>query len=72
MSSNSIDGAQIANFINSLDRQQKAISLLGGLRLSFDQATVTLTARFLSTAVSKIYRIRLERLRELQALYLST
>ena len=70
-SSNSIDGAQIANFINSLERQQKALLLLGGLRLPFDQATTTLTTRFLSTAVSKIYHSRLERLRELQAPWLT-
>ena len=29
-SSSSVDGAQIANFINSLDRQQKALLLQGG------------------------------------------
>ena len=65
MSSNSIDGAQIPNSINSLDREQKALLLLGGLCLPFDQATATLTTILLSTAVSKIYPIRLERLREL-------
>ena len=67
MPSNSIDGAQIASFINSLDIQQKALLLLGGLRLPFHRATATLTTRFLSTAVSKIYRTRLECLRELRA-----
>ena len=58
LSSNSTDRAQIANFINCLDRQQKALLLLGGLCLPFDQGTTTLTTRFLSTAVSKIYRLR--------------
>ena len=67
LSSNSIDRAQNANFVNSLDRQQKDLLLQGGLSLPFDQATTTLTTRFLSTAASKIYRLRLERLRELQA-----
>ena len=71
MCCNPIKGTQIANFINSLDRQQKALLLLERRRLPFDQVTATLTTRFLSTAVSEIYRIRLERLRELQAPWLS-
>ena len=57
MSSNPINGTEIANFINSLDRQQKALLLLGGLCLPFDQATATLTTRFLFTALSKLYGI---------------
>ena len=66
MSSNLINGAQIANFINSLDRKQKGLLLLGELSLPFDQATATPTTRFLFTADSKILpNIRPERLREL-------
>ena len=63
--------AQIVNFIIGLERQQKALLLLGEAKLPFDQATATLTTRFLSTAVSKIYRLMLERLRELQAPWLT-
>ena len=67
ISANPIDGSQIFDFIFHLDRQQKTLLQLGGLSLPFDQTTVTMINRFICSAVSKIYRIRKNRLRELQA-----
>ena len=70
ISANPINESQIFDFISHLDRQQKTLLLLGGLSLPFDQATVTMINRFICSAVSKIYRIRKNRLRELQAPWL--
>ena len=70
ISANPIDRSQIFDFISHLDRQQKTLLLLGGLSLPFDQTTVTMTNRFICSAVSKIYRVRKNRLRELQASWL--
>ena len=70
ISANPIDGSQIFDFISRLDRQQKTLLLLGGLSLPFDQTAVTMINRFICSAVSKIYRIRKNRLRELQAPWL--
>ena len=62
---------QISHFFNSLDREQKILLLLGGgeggLHLPFDQATVNVVKRFISSAVGKIHRLRKEMLRELEA-----
>ena len=54
MPSNPNDGAQVASFINSLDRQRKVLLLLEELRLPFDQSTATLTTRFVTTAICEI------------------
>ena len=70
ISANPIDGSQIFDFIFHLDRQQKTLLLSGGLSLPFDQTTVTMINRFICSAVNKIYRIRKNRLRELQAPWL--
>ena len=40
---------------------------MGGLSLPFDNQTTTLVKRFVSSAVSKIYKFRTEKLRELEA-----
>ena len=66
ISANPIDGLQIFDFISHLDRQQKTLLL----SLPFDQTTVAMINRFICSAVSKIYRIRKNRLRELQAPWL--
>ena len=68
---NYIDGRQISEFIAKLDRHQKALLLLGCLPLPFDAATVTMITRFIAAAVGKIYKLRAERLRELEAPWLS-
>ena len=70
ISANLFDGSQIFDFISHLDRQQKTLLLLRGLSLPFDQTTVTMINRFIYSAVSKIYRIRKNRLCELQAPWL--
>ena len=71
MSSNSVAGVQIANLLVVQIDSKRLFCYWGGLRLPFDQATATLNTRFLSTAVSKVYHIRLERLRELKVPWLS-
>ena len=65
---NNIDGRQISEFIAKLDRHQKALLLLGCL---LDAATVTMITRFITAAVGKIYKLRAERLRKLEAPWLS-
>ena len=67
--SNLTDGIQIANFIKKLDRQHTVMLLVGGLSLPFDNETVTLIKKFISSAVGKIYKVRIEKLRELEAQY---
>ena len=47
---NPSDGMQISHFFNSLDREQKTIAI-GGLHLPFDQATVNVVKRFISSAI---------------------
>ena len=68
---NDIDGRQISEFIAKLDRHQKALLLLGCLPLLFDAATVTMINRFIAAAVEKIYKLRAEKLQELEAPWLS-
>ena len=51
---NSVDGTQICNSTNNLDRDSKVLLLLGGLSLPFDNATAILIKRFMSSAVGKI------------------
>ena len=68
---NDIDGRQISEFIAKLDWHQKALLLLGCLPLSFDAAMITMITRFIAVAVGKIYKLRAERLLELEAPWLS-
>ena len=68
--SNPTDGIQIANFIKNLNRQNKVMLLVGGLSLPFDNQTTTLVKKFVSSAVGKIYKLRTEKLRELEAPWL--
>ena len=44
--------------------------LVGCLPLPFDSVTVTVLIRFVTSAVGKIYKLRTERLRELEAPWL--
>ena len=71
ISSKPTDGIQIANFIKNLNRQNKAMSSVAGLSLLFDYETTTLIKRLVSSAVSKIYKLCTEKLRDLEALWLS-
>ena len=68
---NDIDGRQISEFIAKLDRHQKALLLLGCFPLPFDAATVNMITRFIAAAVGKIYKLRAERLRGLEAAWLT-
>ena len=67
---NDIDGRQISEFIGKLDRHQKALLLLGCLRLPFDAVTITMITRFIAAAVGEIYKLCAERLHELEAPWL--
>ena len=61
---NPSDGTQISHFFSSLDREQKILLLLGGHHLPFDQVTVNVVKRFISSAIGKIHRLRKEMLLE--------
>ena len=67
---NAAFGTQISQFITNLDRFHKTLLLLGCLRLPFDNTTVTSINKFIVSAVAKIYKIRTEKLRELEAPWL--
>ena len=63
---NPSDGTQISRFFNSLDKEQKILLLLGGFQFPFDQATVDVVKRFISSAIGKIQKLRKEMLRMLE------
>ena len=65
---NPSDGTPITHFFSSLE--QKILLLSGGLRLPFDQVTVTMVKRFISSAISKTHKLRKEMLRELETPWL--
>ena len=69
--SNQADGVNVCQFIDNLDRHHKVLLLLGGLCLPFDNVTNTLIKRFTVAAVSKVHKLRPERLRELEAPWLT-
>ena len=69
--SNQRDEVYICNFITNLDRHDKVLLLLGGLVLLFDSETNIQINIFISSAVGKIYNLRQERLRELEAPWLT-
>ena len=59
------------SFLENLDRKHKTMILLGGSSLTFDSKTATIVKRFVSTAaVSKMYKIRSDKLRDLEAPWL--
>ena len=66
-----IDGPQIFYFIHHLNQRHKVLLLLRGLQLPFDRESVTLITRFICSAVSKVFHLRKEKLRELEAPWLS-
>ena len=65
------DRVNICQFIDNLDYHQKVLLLLVGLCLPFDNVTNTLIKRFIAAAVGKIHKFRRERLRELEAPWLT-
>ena len=64
---NPSNGTQISHFISSLDREQKILLLLRVLHLHFDQVTVIMINRFMSSAAGKIHRLKKGMVRELEA-----
>ena len=66
---NHLDGTQICNFISNLDGDSKVLLLLWGLPLPFDDTTAILIKRFIS-AVGKIFKLHMNKLRELEAPWL--
>ena len=64
--SNQADGVNICQFIDNLDRRDKAVLLLGVRCLPFDNVTNTLIKRFIAAAIGNIQKLRRERLRELE------
>ena len=69
--SNQADGVNICRFIDNLDCYHKVLLLLGGLCLPFNNVTNTLITRFIAATVGKIHKLRRERLRELEAPWLT-
>ena len=69
--SNPTDGAPMSHFIMNLNQHHKTLLLLGCLPLHFDISTTTVITRFIAGAIGKIYKIRAEKLRELEAPRLS-
>ena len=69
--SNQADGVNICQFIDNLDRHHKVLLLLGGLCLPFNNVTNTLIKRCIAAALGKIHKLRQERLRELEAPWLT-
>ena len=67
---NSADGSHVSSFLTNLDQQNKTLMLVGCLPLPFDSVTVTVLTRFVASAVGKIYKLRTERLHELEAPWL--
>ena len=71
ISASPIDGPQIFYFIHHLNQRNKVLLLLGGLQLPFDRESVTLITRLICSAVNKVFHLRKEKLRELEAPWLS-
>ena len=69
--SNPTDGAPMSHFIMNLNHHHKTLLLLGCLPLPFDISTMTVITRFIAAAIGKIYKIHAEKLRELEAPWLS-
>ena len=68
---NDIDGRQISEFIAKLDRHQNELLLLGCPPLPFDAPRITMITQFITATVGKIYKLRAEKLRGLEAPWLS-
>ena len=67
---NPLESNSMFSFLVNLDRKHKTMFLLGGLSLPFDSKTTTIVKKFVSTAVGKIYKIRSNKLRDLEAPWL--
>ena len=68
---NQANGVNICQFIDDLDRHHNVLLLLGGLCLPFHNVTNTFIKRFIAAAVGRIHKLCRERLRELEAPWLT-
>ena len=64
---NPVDADNIIQFILNLDKSSKTMLLLGCLPLPFDSLTVSVIIHFISSALGKIYKMRKNKLLELEA-----
>ena len=69
--SNPTDGAPMSHIIMNLNQHHKTLLLLGCLPLPFDISAMTVITGFIAAAIGKIYKLRAEKLRELEAPWLS-
>ena len=56
----------MSDFLVNFEQHQKALLLIGCLPLPFDSATIMVITRFVASAVGRIYKLRTEKLRELE------
>ena len=69
--SNPTDGAHMSHFIMNLNRHHKTLLLPECLPLPFDISTMTVITRLIAAAIGKFYKVRAEKLHELEAPWLS-
>ena len=67
LNSSPTDDSQIPAFIENLGQDSKALLLLGYLPLAFDSMTLTAITHFVASRIGRVYKLRTERLRELEA-----
>ena len=68
---NPLEGNFLSSFLENSDRKHKTMFFLGGLSLlPFDSKTATIMKRVGSIAVGKIYKIRSDKLRDLEVTWL--
>ena len=68
---NEVDGPGIVSLLNNLDCANKALFLLGRLLLPFQKQMCIMIRKFVSVAVYKINQLRLAKLREMEAPWLT-
>ena len=68
---NPTDGDHMLHCIMNLNQHHKTLLPPGCLLLPFDISTMTVITRFIAAAIGKVYKIRSEKLRELEAPWVS-
>ena len=66
-----VDSHGIVSFLNKLDLANKALFPLGSLLLSFHEQMYIIIRKFVSIAENKIYQQRSDKLREMEAPWLT-
>ena len=69
--SNPTDDTHLSHFIMNLNQHNKTFLLPGYLTLPFDISTMTVITLFIAAAIGKIYKLCAEKLRDLEAPWLS-